>query len=425
MNAFKKVSILKSVPGSFSGNSFFILLTKMSFSFSALIVTIFIARKLGVYQLGVFSIVMGFYAIFQVFSIMGYDAVVIREIAKDQNKGGRIVQYGIVLGIFSSAVGACLMGIAGKFLNYSPIVMKIIYTSSYVLFPSFLNLLAETVFIGLRKPRFSFYTAIIRDMAWLLLCVWWLSIGQGIVAVIKALIVSKIIGVALFIYFLQREAVLWREDFHWTGFKEIIRLIPSFLLINLLSNLLLEADIIILSKLVPLADVGLYNVAKRFLRVSFILMLSIVSSMFPVIVETVHKKQNKILSCFNELSFRIFMISIVIAVIVLILARTIITVFLGNFFILSVSYIHVLIWKIIPLSLALLWSRFLVAANQQNKDVLALTLGLPLFLGLGILFIREWGVMGMAYADILTFICLALTHLYFVNRTIFLAVEKE
>jgi len=410
--------------GSFFENSRFIFLTKTSLTCSTLIITILIAQKLGPDQLGVYSIAMGFYAIFQIMSMMGYDAVVVREIAKDQNKGDWLLGHGIVLGVFSSIIGAVLMGIAGRFLNYSPSIMKVIATLSIVLFPSFLNLLAETVFIGLKKAGFAFYTAIIREAVWLLLSMWWLSMGQGINAVLYAFVISRVIGVGLLVFFLHRERIFWWKNFHWIGFKEMVGLIPTFLMINLLSNLLMEVDVILLSKLVPVAEVGLYNLAKRVLRVSFTMVFSIVTAMFPVIVETMHKKRKEIFLCFNGFSFRILMISSIIAIFVSIFAHAIITVFLGPAFIQSVGYIHVLIWKIIPLSLGLLWSRFLIAANQQNKDLLALIIGLPMFLGLGILFVRVWGVIGMAYADILIFICIALCHLFFVNRTIFQTYEK-
>ena len=418
------MKISKIISGSYFENSSSILLTRMSLSCSSMIITIFIARLLGPEQLGLFSIAMGLCMIFQYISILGYDTVTVREIAREPNKGGGLIQHGVVLGILSCFIGTPLMCVIGKILHYSPDVMKSIYISSFVLFPSYLNLLVETIFIGLKKARFSFYTAIIRELTWLILSIWWLNISKDINAVIVAFIVSRVVGVFLLTFFLQQERIKWWKDFHWFEFKEIIGLIPTFLFINILSNILLEVDVIVLSKFVPIVDVGFYNVAKKILRVSLILIFSLVSALFPIIVETMHKSRENILSSFKQFSLRMFMVSSAIAATVCIFASQIITVFLGSAFIPSVGFVHVLIWKIIPLSLSFLWSRYLIAASQQNKDVLALIIGLLIFFVLSILFVRRWGTIGMAYADVLTIIALALIHLHFVNRLIFLTGEK-
>ncbi len=404
--------------GSFFENSFSILLTRMSLSCSSLIITIFIARNLGPGPLGLFSVAMALCTIFQYLSILGYDTIVIREIGKDQDQGSWLIKNGILLGVLSCAVGAVLMAIIGNILNYSPLIMKSVYLSSLVLFPCFLNVLGENIFIGLKKARFAFYTALVRETAWLVLGVWWLSLSHDINAVIGAFIVSRMVGVVFLAYLLQQEKISWWGDFQVFKFKEILGLIPAFFLINLLSNLLLEVDVVILSKLVSVEDVGFYNVTKKILRVSFILIFSMVSASFPTIVETLHKNHKMIYSYFARLSFLMLIVSFSIATSVYFLAHTLINLFLGAAFLPTVKFIQVLIWKIVPLSLSFLWSRFLIAANQQNKDVVALMIGLPLFFVLSIVFVKEWGTLGMAYADILTLICLAFIHLHFVKRTV-------
>ena len=420
MNKIKKAfSAEKIRSGSFLENSSSILLTRMSFSCSSLLVIILIARKLGPDQLGLFSVVMGFCTIFQLICALGYDTIVIRDIAKDQNKGAQLIQHGVVLGLCSSLICALLMGVFAKALNYSPAVMRSIGISSIVLYPCFLNLLAETVFIGIKKSKFAFYTAIVREASWFGLSIWALSISADINLIIESFIGSRIIGVVLFVFFLKDQQIHWLKGSYWLGLKQMINLIPTFLLINVLSNLLLELDVIILSKFVPLADVGFYNVTKKILRVSFILIFSMVMAWFPTIVEAVHKNRGQVRSYFRGFSVRMSIVSISIAVSICIAADPIVHLFLGAAFMPSVKFIHILIWKIVPLSLSFLWSRFLIAAHQQNKDALALIFGLLLFLVLSIAFIKRWGTIGMAYADVLTLTCLAGIHLYLVDRTVF------
>ncbi len=406
----------KNISGSVFENSVAILLTRMSLSCSSLIITILIARRLGSDELGYFSIAMSLCTIMQFISMMGYDTIILREIAKDSMKGGRFIQHGVVLGVFSSVIGMVLMAIIGKMMNYTPVIMKSVYISSIVLLPAFLNVLCETVFIGLKKAKYAFFTAIIREFSWLLLSIMWMNEASGIYAVIWAFIVSRIIGAGFLFYFLNKQNMAWCEYFDWVDLKKVIKLIPSFVAINVLANVLLEADIIILSHFAPAADIGFYSVTKKILRVSFILIFSVVTAFIPIIVETIHRNPAMVYSCLRRYSFRVLLLSGGIAMVVYAFSRSIVMMTLGLGFMPSVILVHILIWKIIPLGLSFLWSRFLMASNHQNKDVFALSVVLPIFLVSSVLCVKKWGVVGMACADIASMSILAGLHLYFVNR---------
>lgn len=400
-------------------NSSYILLTKACYSFASFLVISFMAIKMGPNQVGMFSIAMGLWGIFQLLSVLGYDVIVVREISKDKKLGERIIQHGLVLGFFSSFVASWLMIITGHLLNYSPGIMKSVCLSCWILLPYYINLLGENIFIGLKKARFSFFAAFARETVWVGLSVLSITKGMGYDSVILAFLISRIVGMLLMSYFFQLEGIFWWKNFHWLGIQETIALIPTFFFINSLTNFLGEADVVILSKLVPVVDVGLYKVTKGVVRVSFMSIYSIITSYFPNIVEAMRKPRHQILSYFNTITFQILVFSLLITVTIGCLARTIIMKFFGIHFIVTINLIHILIWKIIPLGLVYLWSRFLLAANQQSKELLSLVISVPIFIFAGIMLVKNLGIVGMAYADISTLIVLALINLYFVNRTLF------
>ena len=399
-------------------NGMAIMLTKMSLSVSSLIITILMARQLGPEPMGVFAIVMGLFTIVQYISILGYDTVVVREIAKAPEQGSWLIQQGVVLGLMASLIGIPVMLMAGTILSYSFPVKVSLLLSSISLLPSFLNVLAESIFIGLKKARIAVTAAFVRESTWLVLSVGALAMSQDINLLIGAFVISRFVGVAMFIFFLHQEGLRWPNVIHWDKLLGLRHVLPTFLCINVANNLLQELDVIILSKFVPVADVGYYSVAKKILRVSFIIIFGLIMALFPVIVETLHKAHDSVVRCFEEYTLRVLYLSCLIAVTVFFLVGPLIGLVLGQGFTPSIALVQALIWKIIPLSLSFLWSRFLIAANHQSRDMLALAMGLGVYLVTSILWVKQWGIIGMVYADLLCIGLLAFLHFMFTDRAV-------
>jgi len=55
----------------------------------SLVLTVFIARSLGDVIFGKFSFALAFTAIFAVFSDLGYNTLLIREVARDKSQAGK------------------------------------------------------------------------------------------------------------------------------------------------------------------------------------------------------------------------------------------------------------------------------------------------------------------------------------------------
>jgi len=392
------------------------MLTKISVPAASFLVIIVMARQLEPAAIGHFSIAMALYALFQFISLLGYDNIVIRDVAKDPTKSGLLIQNGLILGVLSSLLCAGCMVLASHFLHYSAPISKSIYLTTLIVFPAFVNVLAETLLIGLRKAQYAFYGSALRESLWVVLSLWWLPIYQSVDAIILAFLTSRIAGVLFFFFLFKRHEISLWEKSDGVFFKELLKIIPVFILINIFANILLESDVIILSQLVSVEDVGFYAMAKKILRIAFIVIFSVVTALFPIIAAAVNEPPGKLSRYFNSFSLRIFILAGLTVVFVYFFASHIVTLFFGAKFIKSADILQVLIFKVIPLSLSFLWSRFLISAHLQNKDVFALSMGLLTFVGLGIFWTQHIGYFGMALADITACTILALIHFYFVRQ---------
>lgn len=69
-------------------NSVYIFLSKASFVFASFVMSVMVARKLGLVEFGIYSLALSLYAMFELLSSSGLDNVVIREVAQDNSKTG-------------------------------------------------------------------------------------------------------------------------------------------------------------------------------------------------------------------------------------------------------------------------------------------------------------------------------------------------
>lgn len=397
-------------------NSISISLASILASVSLFILTFLVARKLGPGEFGGFSIGLSLFAIFEFISRLGLDNLLIREISKEESRVGVFFYHGILLGAISTSVCLVALIVTGIFLRYPWEVQRLIYAVGLLLLPYFLNFLSETICIALQKAQFALYTALVREAVMLILSIVFLAVGRNILYVIAAIFLSRCIGLLVFGYFFYRIKVKPILHLDTVFIKNLLRILPVFIFISIIFSLFWEIDIIILSKIVTLSEVGIYSIAKKLVRANFILLYGVATALFPVIsyAFTSSKEEFKRL---YALSMRyIFLLSVFMVLAMLWGIPIFIRLFLGSRFIDSIPITKILVWSIIPWSLSFLLSRFLIAGGRQDKDLLALSIGLVSLTILGIALSYKSGVVGMSLAIIISLIILVCMHYFFVKK---------
>ncbi len=403
----------------FLRNTVALLVNKVSLSLIFLLMDTLVARRLGSEQLGRFSLVMSVLFIFQLISTLGYDNIIIRDVAKDHSRSGRLMHNGFILGLCSTLVCALVMFIISKVCHYPSFILKSFYFSILTLFLLFLNAISEALLIGLKKPQFVLYVASFRETLWLLLSFYFLGFFKNIDCVIAAFFISRAIGIVSFIVLFNKKNIAFFERGYFPQWKDLFSQITTFLFITILSNLMFEIDIIILYRFAPAADVGIYSIAKKLFKMGFIVLYSMVMALFPVISEVLIKGKESVISHFKLFTKQTLIAGSVIIAGVLIISPLFVGIFFGQAYTRSVNVIDISIWKTIPLGLSFLWSRFLIAAHKQNQDLYALIIGFSIYIFICILMVKAYGYIGLAVGDLIGISILAVLHLFFVDRYVF------
>lgn len=381
--------------------------------------SIAVARILGPEGLGHYALVMSLYAIFSLLSSMGLENLLLRDVAREPAKAGNYVSHALVLGLASSLACALLMTVTAHVLGYDPEIRRHLLWMTLVLLPGFINIVAELLFIALHRASFAFALALLREGSMVALSLYWLLQGEGLRGVIWALITSRVIGCLLTFVLFGKLGIRVSARLQPTFFKHLVTLIPSFLLINLLSNILLEVDIIILSRLAPAPDVGIYMVAKKLVRSSFLVIFSVITALFPDISQAFQRSDPRFGELFKSLWHRVLWGSVGLATLVTLLAHWGVHLAYGPQYAPAVRLMHTLAWVLVPLSLSFLMSRFLIIGDQQSKDLAALLVAVLVLIVTGITATLGWGVYGMVLANLTAISLLACLHYVMARRFLF------
>jgi len=391
-------------------NSVAILGSRVIIPLAFFVQSLVVARLLGPEGLGHFAAIMSVYLIFFLLSGMGLENLLLRDVAREPEKAGEYFSHALLLGVLSSLGCALMMVATANLLGYSAEIRHHLLWLTLVLLPGFVNLIAELLFIALHKAGHAFWLALVRETLMLALSVLWLLDGWGLHGVIVAVLVSRVVGAVLSIVLILRLGARFSSRLQPAFFRRFVTLIPPFLLINLLSNLLMEVDIIILSKLLPAAEVGYYMVAKKLVRAGFLLVFSVVTALFPDITQAFQRKDPRFGRLFESLGWKILWGSSALAFAIFLVSDWAVLLTYGSEYGVAATLIQMFSWVLVPLSLSFLLSRFLIIGNQQNKDLIALFIAVLVLITTGIAFTRHWGASGMVGAMLLSLSLLCLLH---------------
>ena len=384
-----------------------------------LILSIAVGRILGPEGLGRYAIVMSLYVIFSLISSMGLENLILRDISRQPEKAGEYVSHILVLGIISSLACSLMMIAASHLLGYDADIRRHLLWMCCIFLPGFINISSELVFIAKQRAAYAFLLALMREGPMVLLSIYWLMQGWGLRGVIFALILSRLLGAGLAFILFRRLGIRVSRRLQPAFFKRLVALIPPFLLINVLSNVLLEIDIIVLSKLTLAPDVGLYMVAKKLVRASFLLVYSAVTALFPGISQAFQRSDPRFATLFANLWRKALLASALLAGGVTVMGPWMVSLTYGSQYTAAVPLMRILAWGLIPLSLSFLLSRFLIIGDQQNKDLMALAITVVVLAASGITASWKWGSYGMAGAYLGTISLLAVIHYALAQRYLF------
>jgi len=358
------------------------------------LLTIVVARKFGAAALGVYAAAMVVLNLVALTAEMGSNAYLVREIARDKSQTSRYLAHiTVIVATLSLLVTIVAFGIVDH-LGYSLELTRAIYMVLFAAFPAAMRVVLEAVFVAYQRVTFIAYCSAIGGATLIAVSVVLMALGYGVITLIAAVGVEQIVITVASFLFIRGFLCPIHWEFQITTAIRILREIKAFTGFSLLTGLLSRPEILILSAVRSVSEVGYYAAALRFVDLWQLVPQTYMVNLYPLLsrfqghtkFDLIRDKSIQYLVAF----------SLPVAAATVVLARPIIQFLYGTTFSPSIPLMRLLAINIPLVSLwTALW-RILAAHDAAGTVLQSQVLAMIVRLLAGTALIIIWGSMGAA-----------------------------
>ncbi|MCK4736157.1 MAG: flippase, partial [Methanophagales archaeon] len=232
-------------------------------SILGLVLSIFIARSLGAVIFGKYSFALAFTAIFAVFSDLGYNTLLIREVAKDKSQTSKYLDNTLCMRALLSLVIFALIVVTINLMGYPADTKNVIYLFGiYTLVVSF-SAVFKVTFRAFEKMEYEAGITIFANIIRLSLGLLVLFLGYGLIELAWVFLFSGVFDVLFSLLVCDRRFVKPKIELDLDFWKSTIKVALPLGMLSIFGLIYVRIDTIMLSVMKGDAVVGWYNAAYR------------------------------------------------------------------------------------------------------------------------------------------------------------------
>ncbi len=369
-----------------------------------LFVGVWMARYLGPEQFGLLSYALAFVALFGAIASLGLNGIVVRELVKYPESAPETLGSAFLLRIAGGALAFVLVVVAIDYARpHDSLVKLMVVLLGFVL----VFKAAEVVKCWFESQVQSKYTVWVENTAYLLFALVKVALILGeapLIAFVWALSAEGLLAaIGLMAVYAWRGGHLrmWRPTFGRAGalLKDSWPLILSGLAIMVYMRI----DQIMLGQMLGDEAVGIYSAAVRISEAWYFIPTAIVASVFPSIIEA--KKQSEEL--YYQRLQRLYDLMVVLALLaalpVTLLSDWLIALLFGENYAGAGAVLTVHVWAALFVFINVASGRWIYAENLARLALRRALLGAAMNVLMNWLLIPHYGIVGAAWATLVSF----------------------
>ena len=369
----------------------------------SLLVGILVARYLGPEQYGLMNYVVSFVMLFQVLASFGMDNIEIREESKTPEEKDKIIGTAFALKIIFAIITIGLVCLtawlfeADRFTKW----MIMLYSLSMVM-NSFSVI--RNYFTSLVWNEYIVKTEISRTLIGASIKVLLLLLKAPIIYFFIALLFDTILIAGGYLMSYRRKIdSIWKWRFDKATAMYMIK--QSFPLAVSLSAVLIyhRVDQIMVGKMLTNTELGYYSVASRFTEIIMFIPTILAQTITPILVRN-YKENFAIYRSKTQQFVNITVwICIIISVVTALLSHWLILYTFGSQYLPATIVLQILAFKSVGDALSATAGNMIIIESIQKYAWIRSVTACFVCVGLNLLFIPRWGLIGTAFASILTY----------------------
>ncbi len=378
----------------------------------SLIFGVVIARVLGDTVFGKFAFALAFTEIFSIFSALGYNTLLIREVSRDKNQVNKYVNNIFFFRVLFSLVLYVLIVVTINLMQYPDDTKIAVYLIGiFQLFESLANVFKVT-FRAFEKMEYEAVINVSVNLLNLAIMMIILYLGYGLITVS---LVYAFIGVVTFLFslFVCRKkfiAVRWEMDF--TFLTKTIGTAISLSMLAIFALIYVKIDTVMLSIMKGDAVVGWYNAAYYLVQGFKPLPQLIMGALFPLMSYSFVSAKDQLKSIFERAFRYLLILGLPLAIGITLLADKIIYLLYGPSFHNSIIALQILSWDVLLVFLYGCISFLLVSIDRQHQMAILAGCTALINVVLNIILIPSYSYIGSAFATIAAESFLLIAYVY-------------
>lgn len=397
-------------------NTGFLLAGRLITKIISLFTVIYIVRYLGDAEYGKYAFSFAFVSFFTIISDLGTHNIIVREISKSPEIGGKLIGNAVLVSTFLSLIAIILSISTIHFMDYPTETEKIVQIASIGLllggigpFGTIYEVNLEMrylVFFGLASRLFLFaavFTIILYDF--------------GLTWLVIATVASDAISSILMMLYSKK---LVRTDFCLNvGLcKFLLKESLPLALASIFLIIYYRIDVVMLSMMKSDSDVGIYSAAYRLTEALIFIPSTYMVSVFPLMSKYFEKSKENLTFIYIKSLKYLIIIAFPLATGVTFFADEIIMALYGNKFQEAITVLQTLIWATAIMFINYSLGQFLVSINKQKITTISTAICAFINVILNLALIPDLSYQGAAIATVATEFINTLIMVYYLPKFI-------
>jgi O-antigen/teichoic acid export membrane protein len=359
---------------------------------------ILLARFLGAGAFGAVSFALALMGFFELVASLGLGSVLTRDAAQNPAAAAAYFGHMLILGMASAAAGTLLM-IAAAWLIRPDQGTLIIAIAMAVLLPlTSVAYWSRAMLSSAEKMQYISLGTLTENAILIVLGLGLLFAGQGMRAVLLALILSKVAAAILLYGLACREtaAPVWRLEKPMTGY--LLRQVPLFLLIAIFNGLFWSITVVIITWSQGEAAAGYFSAAYKLISYVLLFAVAFSQALLPVAAKLARQDRALYEQLLRRALHYLAIFFLGAALLLSLLAEPIVRLLYGPGMAGAVPVLRILAWMVLPYGLIPALAYTLVSHHQPRRDMWANLAGAVTVVTINLILVPRLSAVGGAVA---------------------------
>ncbi|MFH0854303.1 MAG: flippase [bacterium] len=374
-----------------------------------------ISRIIGPSDLGVYTYALSVTSIFGIFIDIGFEKVLIREIAKNKDKAQNFFSNILGIKLPLSFLTLAIIFIITYFQNYPPLTKELIYISAFLMSLDSFNLSMECVLRGFQNLKYESISVVICQIATFVIGVCGILANKNN---LKILVIALLIGSLWRFFFaltilIKKYNIYPKLKYDKTILRFLLKISFPFAIAGIFLKIYSYADSVLLFNLAGKTAAGLYGLPYRAVTAFQFIPMAFMAALFPALSFFYVSSKESLKKAFEMALIYLSIICVPIIFGVIVLAKEIILKFFGPPFLPSVFALQILISNLLFIFLDFPAGTVLNACDHERINTILMCFAMVINIISNLILIPKYTFIGASISMIISTLFLVITRLYF------------